>query len=328
MKGTKWMALLCASVMACSMSVSAAPFDAAYYAQQNPDVAAAVGNDAAALELHYQMFGAAEGRAGNAEDAAAGKSKTGIGSFEEFDAEYYALQNPDVAAIYGADALSLYTHYVNFGAAEGRASSAVAKEKSESDKKSSESGEKSKSENPYARFASSNTTSKRKSSKKSSSKSESSSESAEESSTPQVKHTLSYKDNDDGTHDITCSVTDCTEHNKTNVACSDFEYSIGDNGFGNHDKICKDCGYKKQESCTITYPVQDEHSHRQYCELCGHGGWSSHSWNNGECDVCHYVCQHDWVDGSCSYRCGASCPNHGDNDGDDKCDECGGSMNP
>ena len=37
-----------------------------------------------------------------------------------FDAEYYAAANPDVAAIFGTDANSLYIHYVNFGAAEGR----------------------------------------------------------------------------------------------------------------------------------------------------------------------------------------------------------------
>ena len=37
-----------------------------------------------------------------------------------FDAEYYAAANPDVAAIFGTDANSLYIHYVNFGVKEGR----------------------------------------------------------------------------------------------------------------------------------------------------------------------------------------------------------------
>ena len=39
---------------------------------------------------------------------------------ESFDAVYYANQNPDVVAIFGTDAQTLYSHYVNFGKAEGR----------------------------------------------------------------------------------------------------------------------------------------------------------------------------------------------------------------
>lgn len=37
-----------------------------------------------------------------------------------FDAEYYAENNPDVAAVCGADANLLYMHYLNFGRTEGR----------------------------------------------------------------------------------------------------------------------------------------------------------------------------------------------------------------
>lgn len=42
-----------------------------------------------------------------------------------FDAEYYAQNNPDVAAILGADANALYQHYILFGKAEGRIGAAV-----------------------------------------------------------------------------------------------------------------------------------------------------------------------------------------------------------
>ena len=48
------------------MGVCAAPFDANWYAPQNPDVVAVIGNDAAALEQHYNTFGKAEGRTANA----------------------------------------------------------------------------------------------------------------------------------------------------------------------------------------------------------------------------------------------------------------------
>ena len=37
-----------------------------------------------------------------------------------FDAEYYATNNPDVAAVLGTDENLLYSHYVNSGKLEGR----------------------------------------------------------------------------------------------------------------------------------------------------------------------------------------------------------------
>ncbi len=37
-----------------------------------------------------------------------------------FDAEFYAKQYPDVAAVFGTDEAMLYSHYVNFGKKEGR----------------------------------------------------------------------------------------------------------------------------------------------------------------------------------------------------------------
>ena len=37
-----------------------------------------------------------------------------------FDAQYYAQNNPDVAAVFGTDASMLYAHYVNNGMLEGR----------------------------------------------------------------------------------------------------------------------------------------------------------------------------------------------------------------
>lgn len=37
-----------------------------------------------------------------------------------FDAEYYVINNPDVAAVLGTDELVLYNHYINHGKHEGR----------------------------------------------------------------------------------------------------------------------------------------------------------------------------------------------------------------
>jgi len=139
MKKQKMMSVVCASALACicSLSVCAAPFDASYYAEQNPDVVAAIGSDAAALEQHYNMFGRMEGRAANATDKPVGLA--------DFDAAYYAEQNPDVVAVVGNDVTALYTHYITIGQTEGRMPSASAA----SGKNSSSASEE---ENPYARF--------------------------------------------------------------------------------------------------------------------------------------------------------------------------------
>lgn len=87
-------------------------FDAEYYAQSNPDVAAVFGTDVGMLYHHYIQFGKAEGRL--AADPAAELSD------EEFDAEYYARSNPDVVAALGTDPIVLYQHYIQCGKAEGR----------------------------------------------------------------------------------------------------------------------------------------------------------------------------------------------------------------
>ncbi len=58
------------TISAPAMQMHAAPktmsdggvFDAAYYAQQNPDVASAIGTDEETLYLHYKLYGEKEGR--------------------------------------------------------------------------------------------------------------------------------------------------------------------------------------------------------------------------------------------------------------------------
>lgn len=129
--------------------LAAEEFDAAYYAAQNPDVVAAIGNNPVALELHYNTFGVREGRRANLSMT---NKDSDIVGLNEFDAAYYAEQNPDVAAIYGTDVLSLYTHYLNFGVAEGRAPSKEAEKKRSMSSKAAE--------NPYARFINTESTGK------------------------------------------------------------------------------------------------------------------------------------------------------------------------
>lgn len=98
-------------------------FDAAYYAANYPDVAAAFGTDETALYNHYVSYGKSEGRFPNAASAPAtpavpGPKPMADGTF--FDATYYAANNPDVVAAFGTDEAMLYNHYVLCGKAEGR----------------------------------------------------------------------------------------------------------------------------------------------------------------------------------------------------------------
>lgn len=103
-------------------------FDAEYYAQANPDVAAAFGTDANLLYLHYSQLGKAEGRA---PVGSAPTQNVASNSADEFDAVYYAQHNPDVVAALGTDPDILYKHYIQYGKAEGRLGNLVPDEKAE-----------------------------------------------------------------------------------------------------------------------------------------------------------------------------------------------------
>lgn len=106
-------ATLCAGS---SMTAFAAPermpdggvFDAEYYAENNPDVVAALGSEKDVLYQHYTQYGKNEGRL------------PGVA----FDAEYYAANNPDVVAALGTGKDALYQHYMQYGKNEGRLPSA------------------------------------------------------------------------------------------------------------------------------------------------------------------------------------------------------------
>jgi uncharacterized protein YkwD len=79
-------------------------FDAEYYYNNNPDVAAAIGNDAEALLNHFINYGMSEGR----------------DSSSSFNLEAYRYYNGDVAAAFGSDNKQYYLHYMNYGQYEGR----------------------------------------------------------------------------------------------------------------------------------------------------------------------------------------------------------------
>jgi len=125
--------MMCIAAVMClcsSMTVYAAPetmpdgtvFDAEYYAQTYPDVAAVFGTDKDALYSHYATYGKAEGRSAvnplttpTVTDTAAATDAD-----DKFDAVYYLLNNLDVLASIGSEYNALYEHYVTSGKAEGR----------------------------------------------------------------------------------------------------------------------------------------------------------------------------------------------------------------
>ena len=79
-------------------------FNATYYAQHNPDLAAAGITSDQALLSHFVSSGMNEGRQGS----------------EEFNVYAYMNRYPDLKASYGNNLKSYYLHYINNGKAEGR----------------------------------------------------------------------------------------------------------------------------------------------------------------------------------------------------------------
>ncbi len=79
-------------------------FDAKFYAQKYPDLAAAFGNNENALLAHFLTNGMVEGRQGCA----------------EFNVQYYMAKYPDLRAAYGDQLPFYYMHYMSAGKIEGR----------------------------------------------------------------------------------------------------------------------------------------------------------------------------------------------------------------
>ena len=79
-------------------------FDATFYAQKYPDLAAVFGTNENALLSHFLTSGMAEGRQGCA----------------EFNVQYYMAKYPDLRAAYGDQLPFYYMHYMSAGKLEGR----------------------------------------------------------------------------------------------------------------------------------------------------------------------------------------------------------------
>ena len=79
-------------------------FDAKFYAQKYPDLAAVLGTDENALLAHFLTNGMVEGRQGCA----------------EFNVQFYKAKYPDLQAAYGEQLPFYYMHYMSSGKLEGR----------------------------------------------------------------------------------------------------------------------------------------------------------------------------------------------------------------
>jgi len=85
-----------------------AVFNADYYAQANPDVAAALGGDSQLMLQHFATVGIREGRVACA----------------DFNIEKYIEYNQDLVPVLGTEDVSVYyLHYIQAGKAEGRRAS-------------------------------------------------------------------------------------------------------------------------------------------------------------------------------------------------------------
>ncbi|MEE1115017.1 MAG: glucosaminidase domain-containing protein [Eubacterium sp.] len=81
-----------------------AVYDPEYYYANNPDVAAACGEDENHLIEHFAVCGIKEGRQGSA----------------DFDPASYRNEYADLRAAFGSDTKQYYIHYINYGKREGR----------------------------------------------------------------------------------------------------------------------------------------------------------------------------------------------------------------
>lgn len=124
MKRKQWMlGMICmficlAAVMLCPTETKAATqsersayravFDASYYYNTYPDVAAAFGMDEEQLLNHFINFGVKEGRSASA----------------EFNPQAYRQRYADLQQAFGSDMAAYCAHYVNYGQSEGRNASA------------------------------------------------------------------------------------------------------------------------------------------------------------------------------------------------------------
>ena len=79
-------------------------YDAAYYHDNNPDLAGWLGFDEKLLLKHFVNHGMSEGRFAS----------------EDFVLSVYKEKNPDLVQAFGGDNKSYYMHYINAGKAEGR----------------------------------------------------------------------------------------------------------------------------------------------------------------------------------------------------------------
>ena len=79
-------------------------FDATFYAENNPEVAAFLNYDPEQLYIHFQLHGVREGRAGSA----------------MFDVKYYTEQNPDLKAAFGTDYVAAFNHFIAGGSRDFR----------------------------------------------------------------------------------------------------------------------------------------------------------------------------------------------------------------
>ncbi|MCI5874342.1 MAG: VanW family protein [Clostridiales bacterium] len=85
-----------------------AVFDADYYYNTYPDVAATIGNNGEALLNHFVTFGVGEGRSASA----------------AFNPQAYRARYADLQQAFGNDMAAYCRHYVNYGKQEGRNGSA------------------------------------------------------------------------------------------------------------------------------------------------------------------------------------------------------------
>ena len=285
-------------------------FDPEYYAKQNPDVVSALGNNKEALWNHYVSHGLAEGRPIN----------------KNFNVLAYSAAYPDLQKAFGDDILAYYVHYMNYGKNENRQITTLEKAASAGITVKGMNGQVVANPAPVVpkvnlvnNSNSNNNESLASAVQGTMNINNGSGSGSSDSGDKKPEETVCQHE-----YEVTKIVIEAGYHiiNKKCAKCGDVVEGTSEDhnydtikecGNGQHSRVCAACGavdvssLANHEFSSVPY---DETHHRDTCDVCGYYTESEHTYQDGKCSVCGYICrEHQWSDGKCTV-CNYECP-HG-----------------
>lgn len=267
-------------------------FNAKEYAQANPDVYKAYGNNKNLLWKHFITYGIYEGRSLN----------------EDFNILAYSAAYPDLKAAFGNDIVAYYKHYLQFGKKEAREITTVDKAIEAGIEVTGMDGSVIESTIPVKKVASVSTVQVATSNNSSSetqpvSNVENNTDNASDANNENTSNEVSTPSTDnsdntnagntagdvsnDNTSDTTPSTPDKQPAEDTPEVCEHGDYTYEQSPTeGKHYRICGKCHEKEEVDCGLAYIQLDNDEHILGCPYCGDTG-------DYEPEKCNGVPRHD-----------------------------------